>query len=97
MALLKDYISVMGLTVRQFTALMGAGYSIGHSGDCEGLFCQRNVFSETGTKPSKVLSNIFFRELLREEWEPVRRQGRDMFQVREGEEGERERERERER
>ena len=94
MALLKDYISVMGLTVRQFTALMGAGYSIGHSGDCEGLFCQRNVFSETGTKPSKVLSNIFFRELLREEWEPVRRQGRDMFQVRERErerEGERER------
>jgi len=63
----KDYISIMGLTQREFTALIGAGYSVGDSGDCDGLFCRRDSF--TGSKSvSTSLSNIFFKTLLSESW-----------------------------
>ena len=57
----------MGLTQREFTALIGAGYSVGDSGDCDGLFCRRDSF--TGSKSvSTSLSNIFFKTLLSESW-----------------------------
>merc|ERR1719348_2767801 len=63
----KDYISIMGLTQTEFTALIGAGYSVGDSGDCDGLFCRRDSF--TGSKSvSTSLSNIFFKTLLSESW-----------------------------
>ena len=81
MELLKDYISVMGLTKRQFTALVGAGYALGHSADCDGLFCQRNSFSNWRSHPPPRLSNIFFSDLLSHQWKPVSTGGRKMFQV----------------
>ena len=37
---LKDYISVMGLTQREFAALLGAGHVIGEDRDCAGLYCR---------------------------------------------------------
>ena len=35
-ALLKDYIAVMGLSQQQFTAIVGAGYALGESSNCSG-------------------------------------------------------------
>ena len=65
---LKDFISIMGLTQREFAALNGVGYAVGDSSDCEGLYCRRNSFQ--GTKyVSSSLSNIFFLNLLSENWE----------------------------
>ena len=67
--LLKDYIAVSGLTNRQFAALAGAGYSLGQSTDCDGFFCQRNTFlTSTTTSPSTHLSNVFFNDLLNNQW-----------------------------
>ena len=40
---LKDYISVMGLTQREFAALLGAGHVIGEDRDCAGLYCRYGV------------------------------------------------------
>merc|ERR1719450_860568 len=78
---LKDYISVMGLTLRQFSALLGAGYSMGESQQCDGLFCQRNSFSSGGSQP-RNLTNIFFTDLLsNQKWESVRKSGRAMFKA----------------
>ena len=37
---LKDYISVMGLTQREFAALLGAGHVIGDHHHCGGLYCR---------------------------------------------------------
>eukprot|EP00092_Neocalanus_flemingeri_P007602 GFUD01008204.1.p1 GENE.GFUD01008204.1~~GFUD01008204.1.p1 ORF type:complete len:657 (+),score=134.32 GFUD01008204.1:264-2234(+) len=65
---LKDYISIMGLTQREFVALNGAGYAVGDSSDCDGLYCRRNSFIGTSTV-SSCLSNIFFVTLLSENWE----------------------------
>lgn len=65
---LKDYISIMGLTQREFAALNGVGYAVGDSSDCDGLYCQRNSFQETTSVFSSV-SNIFFQNLLSENWE----------------------------
>merc|ERR1712013_966581 len=78
----KDYISIMGLTQIEFTALIGAGYSVGDSGDCDGLFCRRDSF--TGNKSvSTSLSNIFFKTLLSESWAPytVPSTGKEMFKA----------------
>ena len=33
--LLRDYISVMGLSTRQFLALLGAGYAVGPDHGCQ--------------------------------------------------------------
>merc|ERR1711970_461125 len=79
---LKDYISIMGLTQREFTALIGAGYSVGDPGDCDGLFCRRDSFS--GNKSvSTSLSNIFFKTLLSESWAAytVPSTGKEMFKA----------------
>ena len=37
---LKDYISVMGLSQREFAALLGAGHVLGDGHDCAGLYCR---------------------------------------------------------
>jgi len=65
---LKDYISIMGLTQREFAALNGAGYAVGDSIDCDGLYCRRNSFKGTSSVSSS-LSNNFFLTLLSENWE----------------------------
>ena len=83
MELLKDYISVMGLTPRQFAALLGAGYSLGQEDHCDGLFCRRNSFSQFPPQPSRLLSNAFFTDLLNHKWDLslVRTPRRKMLKV----------------
>ena len=81
MELLKDYISVMGLSNRQFAALLGAGYSLGQADHCDGLFCRRNSFSQFPTKPSRLLSNVFFTDLLSHQWHQVITPTRKMLKV----------------
>ena len=87
--LVRDYMAVMGLTPVQFSALLGAGYALGQSDHCDGLFCRRNVFaqSQSGSQPppSSLLSNVFFNDLLDHNWEPHTTPSRQMFKVREGE------------
>ena len=77
---LKDYISVMGLSPRQFAALLGAGAVIGDAGDCDGLFCQRNSFMGTASVTS-TLSNEYFNDLLNNQWSEVDIDGRKMYKV----------------
>ena len=80
---LKDYISVSGLTNRQFAVLVGAGYSLGQSSDCDGFFCQRNTFLDsTPTQPSRHLSNVFFNDLLNNQWMEHQVGDRLMYKVR---------------
>ena len=63
--LLKDYIKVMGLTLKEFAVLNAGGYAIGDSGGCEGLFCIRG----NGTLPiDPQLSNRFFTILQSKDW-----------------------------
>ena len=76
MNLLKDYIAVMGLTQRQFAALLGAGYSLGDTENCAGLFCNRNSFYSKFSSPSlssvpASLSNVFFIDVLGNDWKEV--------------------------
>jgi len=67
---LKYYISLMGVSKREFAALNGIGYAIGDTADCDGLFCRRNSFY--GSKSvSQGLSNIFFLDLLSNSWQDV--------------------------
>merc|ERR1719232_1288971 len=66
--LLKDYIAVMGLTQRQFAALLGAGYCLGETENCSGLFCNRQSFNKKFSSASlssepATLSNVFLQEL----------------------------------
>ena len=81
MELLKDYISVMGLSPRQFAALLGAGYSLGQADHCDGLFCRRNSFSQSPPEPSRLLSNVFFTDLLNHQWRQVITPTRKMLKV----------------
>ena len=37
---LKDYMNIMGLTQREFGALLGAGNMVGDVQDCAGLYCR---------------------------------------------------------
>ena len=78
--LLKDYISVMGLSMKHFAALMGAGYSLGQSENCEGLFCNRLSFKSAAT-PSTSLSNKYFTDLLNNQWAKKSISGRKLYQV----------------
>ena len=65
---LKYYISVMGLSKKEFAALIGIGYAVGDSQNCNGLFCRRNSFY--GSKSiSEFLSNAFFQDLLSHTWQ----------------------------
>ena len=83
MTLLKDYIAVMGLTERQFAALLGAGYALGQSSSCAGLFCRRNSFHSAGTTPSSDLTNVYFKDLLANSWtEFTTTNGNKMYKVR---------------
>ena len=70
-SLVRDYIAVLGLTERQFAALLGAGYALGDSSaECAGLFCRRNFFLSSDSGPaSSVLSNVFFTDLLTNTWQ----------------------------
>ena len=70
-SLVRDYIAVLGLTERQFAALLGAGYALGDSSaECAGLFCRRNSFLSSDSGPaSSVLSNVFFTDLLTNTWQ----------------------------
>ena len=80
--LVRDYIAVMGLTERQFAAVLGAGYALGASADCAGLFCQRNSFHPSGSTPSSVLSNVYFTDLLGNSWqEYTASNGNTMYKV----------------
>ena len=78
--LLKDYISVMGLSMRHFAALMGAGYSLGQAENCDGLFCNRLSFKSPATASSS-LSNKYFTDLLNNQWSETTVSGRKMYQV----------------
>ena len=59
---LKDYISVMGLSQRQFAALLGAGHVIGDTHHCAGLYCRWGKIQQT-TK-SFIIINTFQERLL---------------------------------
>jgi catalase/peroxidase HPI len=60
---LHEFVKLMGVTVREYAALHGAGYAIGQTNECYGLYCQRdNHVSDP------VLSNCFFTVLLSNEW-----------------------------
>ena len=64
-----EFIDLMGMTRREYTALHGAGYSIGQDlssleSNCGGLYCKRNIVGTNST-----LSNNFFSTLLANEWE----------------------------
>ena len=72
----------MGLTDRQFAALLGAGYSLGQSGLCDGFFCQRNSFLNSTTPVSTELSNVYFTDLLDNSWEEYQAADRLMYKVR---------------
>jgi len=78
----KDYISIMGLTQREFAALIGAGYAVGDASDCDGLYCRRDSFQGTSSV-STTLSNIFFKNLLTENWESytVPGSGKQMYKA----------------
>ena len=83
--LVRDYIAVMGLTERQFAALLGAGYALGQSADCAGLFCRRNSFlPSVPSPPPSVLSNVFFTDLLTNTWQEFNQttNNRTMYKVR---------------
>merc|ERR1719211_199393 len=47
----------------EYAALHGAGYSIGQTSNCTGLFCRRD------TKSIEKLSNVFFKTLIENEWD----------------------------
>ena len=79
--LLKDYIHVMGLTYRQAAAILGAGYSMAHSGPCDGFFCQRNSFLNSTSSVSVNLSNVYFNDLLNHQWEEFQVADRMMYKV----------------
>ena len=84
-SLVRDYIAVLGLTERQFAALLGAGYALGQSADCAGLFCRRNSFLPSGpSPPPSVLSNVFFTDLLTHTWQEFNQttNNRTMYKVR---------------
>ena len=70
----------MGLTTRQFAALMGAGYALGQDSNCAGLFCNRKSFNGPQT-PSKLMSNRYFNELLSNTWNEANINGATMYQV----------------
>ena len=83
-ALVKDYISVMGLTQTQFAALLGAGYTVGDAGHCRGFYCLRSSYLGHKTMgDTPTLSNAFFLDLLNNQWEPVTvGESRQMYKVR---------------
>ena len=67
---LKDYISVMGISQKQFAALVGAGYAVGGTDNCRGLYCKR-LTKTSGDLMNKNLSNAFFTDLLDNTWEEI--------------------------
>ena len=74
----------MGLTERQFAALLEAGYALGDSANCAGLFCRRNSFHASGSSPASVLSNVYFTDLLSHDWQEFSqtRNNETMYKVR---------------
>ena len=84
-SLVRDYIAVMGLTERQFAAILGAGYALGDSAGCAGLFCRRNTFHSSGASPTSDLSNVYFTDLLSHNWQEFNQttNNQTMYKVRE--------------
>ena len=60
---LHQFVQLMGLSAREYTALHGAGYTAGQSSNCAGLYCQRDEYAS-----DSILSNRFFTTLLSNEW-----------------------------
>ena len=59
----REFMGLMGLTPREYTALHGAGYALGQTKDeCADLFCQRD------SQPNGNLSNIFFTRIIDNRW-----------------------------
>ena len=56
---LHEFVKLMGVTVRDYAVLHGAGYAIGQTNECAGLYCQRD-----NHLLDPVLSNCFFTVLL---------------------------------
>eukprot|EP00092_Neocalanus_flemingeri_P034517 GFUD01037532.1.p1 GENE.GFUD01037532.1~~GFUD01037532.1.p1 ORF type:complete len:735 (-),score=126.35 GFUD01037532.1:88-2292(-) len=67
----KEFIKLLGLTQNEFAVINAAGYAIGDTNSCDGLFCKRD-FKETvsAIKDAKynIISNIFFKILEQEKW-----------------------------
>ena len=73
---------MMGLDLRQAAALIGAGYAVGDAGDCDGFYCQRNSFlSSSGGAVSTHLSNVYFNDLLSNQWKEYQAADRLMYKV----------------
>merc|ERR1712080_167266 len=66
---LQDYLDLMTLTWREFAVINGAGYAVGATRDCSGLFCNRNSYANLKAEDEPVLSNVFFTRLLSKTWE----------------------------
>ena len=69
--LLKEFIKQKGLTNAEYAALHGAGYAVGQSNGCCGLYCGRNNIS------ANILSNTFFQTVLSNDWK--RNNAEDMY------------------
>jgi len=67
LAQLKEFIKVMGLTLREFTVLNAGGYAIGQTTPCDGLFCMRDMAGFKSNIDHR-LSNRFFAILKSKNW-----------------------------
>jgi len=76
----QDFISISGLSQREYIALIGVGYAVGDSSDCEGLFCRRDSFTGSPSVSSS-LSNIFFHTLLSNTWESHTASGKELYKA----------------
>ena len=79
--LLRESINLSGLTLREYTALYGAGYIIGDMQDCAGLYCRRDSHMNVHRAP-KQLSNEFFKTIVSEEnWEEYKIDEKNLFKA----------------
>ena len=54
-----EAIRLSGLSQAEYTALYGAGYVVGDTDECNGIYCQRISFVNSTTTTTKSLSNQF--------------------------------------
>ena len=79
--LLRESINLSGLSLREYSALYGAGYIIGDMEDCEGLYCRRDSHVNSRRTP-KQLSNEFFTTIVSEEgWESYEANGKSLLKA----------------
>ena len=60
----------MGISQKQYAALVGAGYAVGGIDGCRGLYCKR-LTKTSGDFINANLSNAFFTDLLDNTWEEI--------------------------